>query len=130
MKNSFLHYFFRLLFGLSLIGLGLKTITDINKIEPFVSQTIDQIQHRVLKKQFKISHLKQHSQNLVYFDGFLLIASGLFIINGFRFSKVMIFLAVLLDLLLIHNLYFYKEQKYEIYRSLLVSLFGGVINLV
>jgi hypothetical protein len=70
MKN-FLHFLFRLLFGISLIGIGLKTLTDVNKIEPFVVQTIDQIQHRVLQKEFNISHLKQHSQNLVYFDGCL-----------------------------------------------------------
>jgi hypothetical protein len=48
----------------------------------------------------------------------------------FRFGgKFLILGAVVIDMLLIHNIYFYKEQKYKLYGSLLVALMGGVYNV-
>jgi hypothetical protein len=130
MKNSYFFIFVRLLFGLSLIALSLKTLTQVNQIQPYVTQTIDQIQHKLLKKALDISHLKQHSQNVVFLEAFLLLSSGLFTIFGFRLSKILITLLVIIDLVMIHNLYFYKEQKHIVSASLIVGLMGGVFNLV
>lgn len=130
MKNSYFFLFVRLLFGLSLIALSLKTLTQVNKIQPYVTQTIDQIQHKLLKKELDISHLKQHSHNVVFFEAFWLLSCGLSTIFGFRSSKLLITLLVIIDLLLIHNIYFYKEQKHFVSASLIVGIMGGVFNLV
>ena len=130
MKNSYFFIFVRILFGLSLIAVSLKTLTQVNKIQPYVTQTIDQIQHKFLKKALDISHLKQHSQNVVFLEACLLLSSGFFMIFGFRLSKFFITLLVIIDLVMIHNLYFYKEQKHFFSASLIVGLMGGVFNLV
>ena len=130
MKSRPLFLILRILLGISLICIGFKTFTEINKIQPFVNQTIDQIQHKILKREFDISHLKQQSQNLVFFEAFLFISSGLLTVFGFSLSKALILLVILIDMTLIHNIYFYKEQKHAIFASFLVGIMGAVFNIV
>jgi hypothetical protein len=130
MKKLF-HVFFRLLFGLALIGLGIRTLTDINRLDTYVNQTIDQIQHKYLKKNFNydISPLKQHSLNILYAESFLFFSSGLFTIFGFGFAKLLAFLAVVIELGLVHNVYFYREPRHLVLASAFLGVFGGVLNM-
>ncbi len=128
MKKLF-HVFFRLLFGLSLIGLGIYTLTDMNKLDTYVNQTIDQIQHKVLKKDFDISFLKQNSLSILYAESFLLISSGLFTIFGFGLAKLFAFLAIVIELSLVHNVYFYREPRHWVLASAFLGVFGGVLNI-
>jgi hypothetical protein len=107
----------------------LRTLYDINKLEPFVSQTLDQIQHKVLKKDFSVSILKENAANIIFIEAYLLIASGLLSIFGFRLAKVTGFLAIFIELLFVHNAYFYREQKYIITSSIYIALFGGILNI-
>jgi hypothetical protein len=109
MKKLF-NILFRLLFGLALIVLGMITLTEVNKLDSYVNSTIDQLQHKVLKKHFNITGLKQNSEHIVFFEAFLFLSSGLLTIFGFCFAKVFAFLAVLIELSLVHNIYFYTDQ--------------------
>lgn len=128
MKKLF-HVLFRLIFGLSLIGLGIRTLADVNRMEPFVSQTIDQVQHRILKKDFNITPLKEHSQDILFAEAFLYIASGLFTMFGFSLAKFTGLLAVLIELSLVHNAYFYREPKHLMLASAFLGVFGAVLNM-
>ena len=128
MKKLF-HVLFRLIFGLTLIGLGVRTLTEMNRIEPFVSQTMDQIQHKILKKDFNISFLKAHTQNIVFAEAFLFMASGFLTIFGFGFAKFFAFLAIFVELSLVHNVYFYREPKHLIMASAFLGILGGVFNI-
>jgi hypothetical protein len=128
MKKLF-HVIFRLLLGISLIGLGIRTLTETSKLDSYVSQSFDQIQHRVLKKSFDITHFKQYSELIVFSEGYFFIAGGFLTIFGFCLSKLLIFIAVLIDLTLIHNVYFYRETKHLILASGFLGIFGGVLSI-
>jgi hypothetical protein len=128
MKKLF-HILFRFLFGIALIGIGLRIITDVTSNINYVNQTIDQIQHKLLKKDFKITNLKQHSTNIVYAEAFLFFASGLFTFFGFGFAKLLAFFAILIELALVHNVYFYRDPTNMIIASGFLAAFGGVLNI-
>ena len=128
MKKVF-HILFRLIFGLTLVALGVKTLIEVNNLSNYVTQTIGQIQHKLLKKDFNISPLKQHSTNIVFAEAFLFIASGLLTIFGFKFAKVLTFLAIVIELGLVHNIYFYREPVHLVLASGFLAVFGGVLNI-
>ncbi len=127
--RSFLQIIFRILFALSIIALSTKILYDVNKHQSFVSQTIDQIQHQILKKDFSISFLKQYSQEIVFGEAFLFYATALFTVFGFCTAKVTAFLAIFIELALIHNPYFYREPNHIITASSMLGIFGGVLCL-
>ena len=127
--KKILNILFRLLFGLSLVGLGLRTLTDTQKLSGYVEQTIDNIQHRFLKKNFEITQFKHHSTYIVFTEAYLFIATGLMTIFGFSLAYILGFFAILIDLTLIHNVYFYNDQRYLVMATGLLGIFGGVISV-
>lgn len=127
MKKIF-HLIFKILFSLSLIGLGMKTLNDTNKITPYVDQSIDHFQHKILKKSFDITNLKQHSLLLVLVESYFLIAAGLFTLLGQKFAYFLAFLAITFDLTLVHNVYFYRDIKHAVLACGFLGIFGGVIS--
>jgi len=126
--KKLLHIFFRFLLGLSLIGIGIRTMYEVNKLETFVSSTINQIQHKIVKKAFNISPLKEHANKILFFEVFLFISSGLLTIFGYNLGKFNCFLAVAIELLFVHNPYFFREPKHLITASAYLGLFGTVLN--
>lgn len=126
--RKLLHVFFRFLFGLTLIGLGVRLLTEVNRLEPFVSQTIDLVQHKLLAKEYSIAKLKPHSHNIVFAEAFLYIASGLFTISGFSLAKFTGLLAVIIELSFVHNAYFYREPKHVVMASAFTGIFGAILN--
>ncbi len=127
--KKFFHVIFRLLFGVALIGLGLRTLNEVSKLDTYVNQSIDQIQHKVLKKNFDITQFKQHSENIIFAEAYCFIAAGLLTIFGFSLAKLLTFVAVAIDLVLIHNVYFYRDPKHWILAAGFLGIFGGVLSI-
>ncbi len=124
-KQSIIHVFFRLLFGLSLISLGMKGLCSINDLHGFASQNIRLIGETI--KTPKVVEFRQFSLQITLAENYLYLVSGFLVIFGMGLGKLTAFLAVLIDLALIHNPYFYSEPKFKTISALYLGIFGAVL---
>ena len=127
MKTNLFYIFFRFLFALSLIGLGLRIYSDTSRLDIIVKQTIEQIQHKVIGKQYNLNFLKENSTNLINLDIFLLFLTGLLAFFGIKYSKFFAFFILLTHLFFINNVYLYRDPKHIISASSYIGLFGAVL---
>ena len=125
-KQSVIHVFFRFLFGLSLICLGMKGLYSVQDLHGFASQNIRLIGETLLKNP-KVVELRQFSLQIALVENFLYLVSGCFVILGFGLGKLTAFIAVLIDIALIHNPYFYSEPKFKTISALYLGIFGAVL---
>lgn len=125
-KQSVVHLFFRFLFGLSLICLGMKGLYSIQDLHGFASQNIRLISETYIKNP-KLTEMRQYSLQITLAENFLYLASGFFVILGFGLGKLTAFVAVLIDIVLIHNPIFYNEPKFQTITALYLGIFGAVL---
>lgn len=129
MKGIF-HFLFRLVFGLALVGLGLHGLSNINTSAERADKTVDLIREHYFFKQPSFAPiLKEHSKTLVVAHYYLFVVAGAFSILGLGLAKLLTFLAVLGNLALIHNVYFYNDEKTLVTAMKYVALLGGSLNL-
>lgn len=131
MKNIF-HVFFRLLFGLSLIAIGLQGIHNIDSTVPHAEKTYNLITHHNALKSYEFLRkpaISNHIGHLVLAHYGLFIAGGLLSIFGFCTGKFLVFLGVAANIALIHNPYFYREDKFIVNSLKYLAVFGGAWNL-
>lgn len=130
--KGLIHSFFRLLFGLALVGVGLQGIYNIEKTTPHAQKTYDLIISQPQLKNIGFLHspaIKNHIGHLVLAHYGLFIAGGLFATLGFGLSKLLVFLGVAANLALVHNVYFYRDEKIAINSLKYLAVFGGAWNL-
>lgn len=125
-KTSACSCFFRFLFGVALICLGVKGLYEVGSNHGFVSQNIRLILELIHKESFL--KLRMYSTLIVTIQNFCFIISGFFVILGANFGKYCAFLAAMIDVALVHNAYFYGEPKYKTIAALYLGIFGAVLN--
>ena len=125
-SSSACSVFFRLLFGVALICLGAKGLYEVGSNHGFVSQNIRLILELIHKES--LLKLRMYSTLIVTIQNYLFLLSGFFVILGVKFGKLCAFVAVLIDLVLVHNPYFYGEPKYKTIAALYLGIFGAVLN--
>ena len=121
-NKGFFHYLFRLLLGLSLIALGMKSLYSIDSNHGFVSQNIRLI------SELSLAQYRELSPKVILVESYLYIMSGILLIMGASLAKFTAFLAIVIELGLVHNPYFYKERKYKTLNALYLGIFGAVLN--
>jgi hypothetical protein len=125
-----LHVFFRLLLAASLIGIGLHGLMNVNKSTVVAKETVARLEKFDLgpvNKAFPL--VKQHLEVLITAHYGLFVFGGFLTIFGFCLAKLVIFLAVVSNLIFIHNAYLYRDDKMLLNALKYVSVFGGVWNL-
>ena len=127
--RKYLFCLFRILFGIGLMIIGLRTLTEVQNKGSFVTTSIDRIQTLISGRGLNIAFVKDHAQSIISAEAGLIIASGLLVLGGFGLSKLTFFLAMLIEVGLVHNIYFYDNPVYKFYNVAFVSLFGAIINL-
>lgn len=125
-NKGFFHYLFRLLLGLSLIALGIKSLYSIDSNHGFVSQNIRLISELLQKPS--LAQYRELSPKVILVESYLYIMSGILLIMGASLAKFTAFLAIVIELGLVHNPYFYKERKYKTLNALYLGIFGAVLN--
>lgn len=129
MKNIF-HVFFRLLFGIALIGVGYQGLFNIDQNVALANKTVDQLRERNFFNQPKyLLVLKDNTKILVVIHYYLFIVAGFLTVLGLGIGKLTTFLAVAANLAFIHNAYFFHDDKTIITALKYLSLFGASINL-
>lgn len=125
-SKGFFHYLFRFLLGISLIALGMKSLYSIDSNHGFVSQNIRLISELLQKPS--LSQYRELSPQVILAEAYLYVISGILLIMGTSLAKITAFLAVVIELGLVHNPYFYKEKKFRTLSALYLGIFGAVLN--
>ena len=115
----------RIILGVYIIALGLEQIYEAGINQKFVPDSLDFISNII---HFPLESLKIFCMELIYIENILFINSGLLLVFGFNLAKLSLFLGILLDMLLINNVFIIKEQNTLKKISTLISIYGGLLN--
>ena len=126
MTCKFCHILFRILFSAILICVAMKGCYEINDNKGFVSQNIRLIGEKIFKND-KFYNYWAFSGLIIIIENYLFILTACFIIFGSGVGKVTAFFAVAIELILVHNPYFYKEDVHETVSSLYLGILGAIL---
>ena len=120
--SQIVHFIFRILFGLSLIGLGIRNQTEYQKNVNIAEKSLSLISPKLMSYKIYLNDfLKYHS--------FLLIPIGFGIIFGIKTTKVFAIIYTFIQVLLIDNFYFYTDHKFLRNALIDLSILGSVLYL-
>ena len=125
MACKILHFCFRFLFVMSLILIAIKGCCDINDNKGFVSQNL-----RILSEKLsfeKLTQYRNYSSLIIIIENYLFILTACFLLFKAKIAKCTGFLAVAIDLLLVHNPVFYGESVYRGIASQYLGILGGIL---
>jgi hypothetical protein len=126
MKKGFFPFSTRFLFSVALICLGLKTMFDIDSNQGFVYQNIRLMSEEI----FKVPALKkfcEFSGTVITLQCAFHLLSGVLMLMGINASKAFALFAAIIDVVLVHNPYFYQEKRFLTLTALNISIFGAVL---
>ena len=127
MACKILYCCFRFLFTMTLILIAIKGCCEVNDNKGFVSQNL-----RILSEKLsfdKLIQLRVYSGLIIIIENYLLILTACFLLFGAKIAKCTGFLAVTIELLLVHNPVFYGENVYRGIASQYLGILGGILVL-
>ncbi len=122
-----LHCLFRFLFSMALILVATKGCYEVNDNKGFVSQNLRIISEKLSFE--KLMECRAYSGLIILIENYLLILTALFLLLGFKFAKFTGFIAILIELILVHNPVFYGEAVYRGIASQYLGILGGILVL-
>ena len=123
-----INLFFRLLFSLSLVLTAIKGYQKLNDNKGFVSQNLRFFGEKISVLNI-LFRLRVYSGLIITIENYLLIFTACCLLFKFKFSKVTGIIAILIELLLVHNPIFYREDVYREIASQYLALLGGTLLL-
>jgi hypothetical protein len=140
----------KFIFGLYLIWLALYNINKISENEKLVQNTLLRFENGFsldkivsflnLKEYIKDNHLnyirkysfnfeviRNSSAEFVYLMNFSLILGGILCAFGFKISIGFSLIGILLNIILIHNIYYFQEEKIKVNVFKYASILGGIL---
>jgi hypothetical protein len=120
----------RVLFGLYLIWVGIKEINDVENLKRFIPNTLEIIEKNILQPgnmNYNLDSLRKNAKEILFLDYSLIIFSGLMVMFGLRVGKLFLTLSLLIDFIFIHNIIYYRDEKFLINASRLFTILGGTM---
>lgn len=139
-SNKMIYFsYFKFFYGIFIIWYGINLLYNEKKEEnekyiPSALDFIHKIQNSTkidLKLNKMINSLdlskscKAHSYEIIYFIGIIFIIGGFVASCGYGESYYFIMIGLILDLIFIHNLSYYKQEPMKINVFKIISLIGG-----
>ena len=145
-----IYFIVRILFGLYMIWLGLNYHNDLSRKQTYIHKSIsfykeDLFSTKILKSfnlpdsviqsiQFvsysTLDNLNKHTEELIYVITFLFLIGGLLCSLGFSTSSKFLQCAFYLDILFIHNFYFFRDERNHADVFKMIAILGGVSQLI
>ena len=120
------HIIFRVLFSAALILVAMKGCYEINDNKGFVSQNIRLIGEKIFKED-KFYQYRAYSGIIVLIENYLLILTACLIIFGSNLAKIIGTIAILIELVLVHNPIFYAEDVHRTRSAQYLGLLGAIL---
>jgi hypothetical protein len=145
-KNIYL--IIRYIFGLYILWLGLVVINQSTMYENHVKHSFtnfekdvnmlyfgimpdENIPHTHKNSPFHImmENFNKSSAEIIYLISFSLILGGFMCLIGHSTSFMFMFAGLLLDLIFIHNLYYFRDEKMKVNVLKILAIFGAVLHI-
>ena len=120
----------RLLFGITLLIVAIKGFYSIDSNKAFASQNIRLMSETLQQKNinFNIIQFRKFSALIVLIENYLLVIASISTILKIGFGKFFAFIAIIIDLVLIHNPIYYDEPIVRLMACEFLALFGAIWN--
>ena len=125
MACRIINCFFKFLFSITLILIALKGFCEVNDNKGFVSQNL-----RLLGEKLNLERLielRGYSALIIMIENYLLILTACLLLFNSSISKLSGFLAVMIELILVHNPVFYGENIHRGLASQYLGILGGIL---
>ena len=136
MKANLAYNLSRILYGLFLIWYGINMIEphyrNINK--GFIERTFNNFKNSTIYNVIanntenydaNITKLNKAADNICLLMSYLLILGGYFCMCGYSASIHFIMCGLLIDLFLIHNIYYFRDEQVKVNTLRVLALIGG-----
>ena len=120
------HGILRFLFGICIIYIGFKGLNEVEDNKGYISQNI-----RMISKKIKFSFLlnfRIFSYLIWNIQQYCLMLTGFFTMFELKLKNYFIIIACLIEIILIHNPYFFHEINYKFYNSIYIALAALVMT--
>ena len=125
MACRIINCFFKFLFSINLILIALKGFCEVNDNKGFVSQNL-----RLLGEKLnfeKLIELRSYSALIIMIENYLLILTACLLLFNSSISKLSGFLAVMIELILVHNPVLYGVNIHRGLASQYLGILGGIL---
>lgn len=149
MKQGKMYKLVRFIFGLYLMWVGLNNLYRIEEYDKSVKNTINNFENifsidgilnslyikdylsletleKVNNFQINFDIIRNSSSDIVYLMNFSLIIGGLLAALGYKISFSFALIGIILNILFIHNLFYFRDEKMKINVLKMLSLLGGI----
>ncbi len=144
-----IYFLFRSLFGLYIIWMGLINLDKLESNENYVKQTVDNFDKtfdlgsiltffdlhnhipvtEVQKYTFNTDNIKNAASEIVYVMNFSLIIGGVLCFLGYSISFTFILIGLVLDIMFIHNYFYFRDEKMKVNVLKMLAILGGAFHL-
>ena len=118
----------RVFFAIALFFVAIKGFYDIESNQGFVSQNLRLLSEKTEKFDISFNKYRRYSAFIVLIQNYLLLTSTITLILSLNFGKYLVLISAIIDIVLIHNPYFYDQPKIKLLACEYLALFGGVLN--
>ena len=125
MACKILNCCFRFLFSMTLILTAIKGCCELNDNKGFVSQNLRLISEKLSIQ--KLIEYRCYSGLIIIAENYLFILTACFLLFNAGIAKWTGCLAVMIDLILVHNPIFYGEDVYRGLASQYLGILGGIL---
>ena len=126
MACKVLNCFFRFLFAVTLVLIAIKGCYEMENNKGFVSQNLRLIGETTSFTNF-LTNYRLYSGLIIIVENYLLIFTACLVLLGFKFAKYTGTLAILIELILVHNPFFYGENVHRGVASQYLAVLGGIL---
>ena len=118
--------FFRFLFAMTLVLIAIKGYNELNDNKGFVSQNLRLITEKIPFTTILIQY-RCYSGLIIIVENYLLVLTACFLLFKSKLAKVSGLIAILIELILVHNPIFYGENVYRGISSQYLAILGGIL---
>jgi hypothetical protein len=152
MKQGQMYKIVRFLFGIYLIWVGLNNLYRIEEYDKSVKNTINNFEvifsiegilnslyikeyipletlEKVKNFNLNFDIIRNASSDIVYLMNFSLIIGGLLGAFGYKISFSFSLIGIILNILFIHNVFYFRDEKMKINVLKMISLLGGIFYM-
>ena len=132
-------YYMKMFYGLFLIWLGINIINNdelhvlyskyLKETFEFVKTFIDKYNPNLVSKLFDFNILTGNIEAIIYYFSIILMVGGGLLSVGWKLGKIIVFILIFLDIVLVHNVIYFKEEKLKVNVIKFISFFGGIYYL-
>jgi hypothetical protein len=141
--------FYRFLFGVYLIWLGIYNLDKMESNSNFVkisiegyteifaflknsisALSIDYLNYKIPEFTLNTTDFLNSSNEIVFIMNYALVMGGILCALGYKVSKGFILIGILLNVALVHNVFYFANEKMKVNVLKMLAVLGGVLHVI